>query len=175
MSKSLGNYIGITESADEVYGKTMSVSDVLMFRYYELLSDRNADEIATLKNDMASGKTHPKWVKQLLARELASRFHGSEAADKAEENFEKVFSQHDLPDDIPEMSLSVPEKTIWLPKLLAETGMVKGTGEAKRLIQQNAVTVNGEKIDDVDHQVNVAGVALLKVGKRRFCRVIFTP
>ena len=173
MSKSLGNYIGITESADDIYGKTLSVSDDLMFRYYELLSDLAAEEIAQLKSGMAAGTLHPKKVKQQLARELAARFHGVEAAQQAEANFERVFSQHELPEEMPEFTLPASTEGIWLPKLLAETEMVKGTGEARRMIQQGAVTVNGEKAGDVEQIIKAEGEVLLKVGKRRFCRVSF--
>jgi tyrosyl-tRNA synthetase len=172
MSKSLGNYIGITETADDIYGKVLSVSDVLMFRYYELLSDLSAAEIDDLKGEMAAGRLHPKAVKQQLARELAARFHGSDAAAKAEENFERVFSQHALPEDIPEKTIRA-EGEIALPRLLVETGLVASTSEARRLIGQNAVTVDGEKITDADHHLPARGEALLKVGKRRFCRVRF--
>ena len=173
MSKSLGNYIGITETADNIYGKTLSITDTLMFRYYELLSDLSTSEVAALQHEMEDGKVHPKAVKQQLARELTVRFHGREAAIKAEENFERVFKKHDLPDDIPEKVVSTEESEIWLPRLLVDTGMVKGTGEARRMIKQNAVSVDGEKITDVDYNVKASGEVLLKVGKRRFCKVKF--
>ncbi|MBU1404420.1 MAG: tyrosine--tRNA ligase [Proteobacteria bacterium] len=173
MSKSLGNYIGITESADNIYGKTLSVSDELMFRYYELLSDLCSDDIARLKSEMASGKAHPKVVKQQLARELTARFHGADMARQAEENFERVFSQHELPEDMPELILPASPDGVWLPKLLVDTAMVKGSGEGRRMIQQGAVTMNGEKVSDVEMVVKTEGEILLKVGKRRFCRVIF--
>ena len=173
MSKSLGNYIGITETADNIYGKTLSITDTLMFRYYELLSDLSTSEVAALQQEMEDGKVHPKAVKQQLARELTARFHGREAAIKAEENFESVFKKHDLPDDIPEKVVSTEESEIWLPRLLVDTGMVKGTGEARRMIKQNAVSVDGEKITDVDYNVKASGEVLLKVGKRRFCKVKF--
>lgn len=173
MSKSLGNYIGITESADDIYGKTLSVSDDLMFRYYELLSDLAAGEIAQLKSGMAAGTLHPKKVKQQLARELTARFHGVDAAQQAEANFERVFSQHELPEEMPEFTLPASGEGVWLPKLLAETEMVKGTGEARRMIQQGAVTVNGEKAGDVEQIIKAEGEVLIKVGKRRFCRVTF--
>ncbi|HHK60654.1 MAG TPA: tyrosine--tRNA ligase, partial [Desulfobacterales bacterium] len=127
MSKSLGNYIGITEPPDEIYGKTLSISDELMFRYYELLSDLSSEEIARLREDMAAGRLHPKKIKQRLARELVARFHGEEAAVQAEANFERVFRDHQLPDDIPEKRISVEGQAIWLPKLLAAAGLVKGT------------------------------------------------
>ncbi|MCK5405330.1 MAG: tyrosine--tRNA ligase, partial [Desulfobulbaceae bacterium] len=126
-----------------------------------------------LQQEMEDGKVHPKAVKQQLARELTVRFHGREAAIKAEENFERVFKKHDLPDDIPEKVVSTEESEIWLPRLLVDTGMVKGTGEARRMIKQNAVSVDGEKITDVDYNVKASGEVLLKVGKRRFCKVKF--
>ena len=110
---------------------------------------------------------------QQLARELTARFHGAEAAQQAEANFERVFSQHELPEEMPEFTLPASAEGIWLPKLLAETEMVKGTGEARRMIQQGAVTVNGEKAGDVEQIVAAQGELILKVGKRRFCKVIF--
>ncbi|MBC8317520.1 MAG: tyrosine--tRNA ligase [Desulfobulbaceae bacterium] len=174
MSKSLGNYIGITESANDIYGKVLSISDELMWRYFDLLSDLSSSEIADLKADTQAGKIHPKVVKQQLARELTSRFYDQETAVKAEENFDKVFKQHDIPDDIPEITISVDEDAVWLPKLLADAGMVNGTGEARRMIQQNAVTLDGEKISNIEYQVKAEGEVLLKVGKRRFCRVFFS-
>ncbi len=173
MSKSLGNYIGITESADDIYGKTLSISDALMFRYYELLSNRSTDEIERLRAGIEKGKLHPKAVKQELARELTARFYDEETASRAEENFERVFRKKDLPDEIPELTLSAQQEPIWLARLLVEAGMVKGTGEARRMIQQNAVQVNNEKITDLEAALPAEGAVLLKVGKRRFCRVFF--
>jgi tyrosyl-tRNA synthetase len=173
MSKSLGNYIGITESADDIYGKVLSISDTLMFRYYELLSDLSSDEIAALAVDMEEGRVHPKKVKQQLARELSARFYGADAAAHAEQNFEKVFKDHGLPDDIPVHEMTAGGEDIWLPKLLAECGMVKSTSEARRLIKQNAVSLDGAKVADTEYKVSPEGEILLKVGKRRFCRVQF--
>ncbi len=174
MSKSLGNYIGITEPANDIYGKTLSVSDELMFRYYELLSDLSNDEIAGLKADMEAGKLHPKAVKQQLARELTARFYDAEAATQAEAHFDKVFKQHENPEDMPEVTLASSADGFWLPKLLAETKLVKGTGEARRMIQQNAVSLNGQKVNDIEHTVTTEGEIVVKVGKRRFCRVTFS-
>ena len=171
MSKSLGNYIGITDPADDIYGKVMSVSDDLMFRYFELLSDRDLDEINALRARIDAGDLHPKAVKMELARELTARFHDREAAARAEENFERVFKKHGLPDEIPEHE--VPAGEIWLPRLLTDCGLVKGTGEARRLIRQNAVSLDGTKITDEDHSLAGTGEVLIKVGKRRFCRVLF--
>ena len=173
MSKSLGNYIGITESANDIYGKTLSMSDGLMFRYYELLSDLSVEEISGLRMDMEEGRLHPKKVKQQLARELTARFYGAAAAAKAEENFEKVFKKRELPDEIPEYSCKADGETIWLPKLLTEAGLVKGTGEGRRMIKQNAVSLGGEKVSDETYEVVATGEIMIKVGKRRFCLVRF--
>ncbi len=173
MSKSLGNYIGITDEANDVYGKILSISDELMWRYYELLSDLTKQEIDKLKADVENGTVHPKAAKMQLAREITARFYDEGAALHAEAHFETVFKKHDLPDDIPEYQCSWPEETIWLPKLLAEAGMVKGTGEGRRMIKQNAVSLDGEKTTDQDHNVPAQSEVLLKVGKRKFCRVIF--
>ncbi|MEW6291505.1 MAG: tyrosine--tRNA ligase [Thermodesulfobacteriota bacterium] len=173
MSKSLGNYIGITDTADDIYGKILSVSDELMFRYYDLLSDLSSGEIAALKGDMQSGQVHPKDVKKKLARELTARFYDEDAALKAEENFERVFKKHDLPEDIPSLEVAIEEDAVWLPRLLTIAGMVPGTGEGRRMIMQKAVSLDGEKIDDVEYQVKATGELLLRVGKRKFCKVVF--
>ena len=172
MSKSLGNYIGITESADNIYGKVLSVSDDLMFRYYELLSDLESSAIDELGEKVRDGSLHPKEVKKQLARELTARFHSSDAALAAEENFEKVFKKGGVPDDIEEFSCSASEP-VWLPQLLVDAALVKSTSEGRRMIKQNAVSVNGEKTTDINGTVAPEGKVLLKVGKRRFCRVVF--
>ncbi len=172
MSKSLGNYIGITESANDIYGKVLSISDTLMFRYFDLLSDLTRDEIALLKTSMEAGELHPKEVKKQLARELTARFHSREEAMAAEENFEKVFQKKGLPDEIPEVPVTAIEN-IWLPQLLVDAGLVKSTSDGRRMIKQNAVTLDGEKITDESTTVPPSGELLIKVGKRRFCKVKF--
>ncbi len=173
MSKSLGNYIGISESPNDIYGKVLSISDVLMFRYYDLLSDLSVEEIALLKKRMENGEIHPKEVKKQLARELTSRFHSQEEALKAEENFEKVFQKKGLPDDIPEVIVKA-EEDIWLPQLLMDAGLVKSTSEGRRMIKQNAVSLDGEKVTDMNQAVTPGGDLLIKVGKRRFSKVVFS-
>lgn len=172
MSKSLGNYIGITDPANEIYGKIMSISDSLMYRYYELLSDLSTPEIAQLKEDVEGGKLHPKAVKQKLARELTARFHSDEAALQAELNFDNVFARNSLPDDLKEYVVHDSEP-IWLPKLLAEAELVNSTSDGRRMIKQRAVSIDGEKITDVDYNVQPEGQIIVKVGKRRFCKVVF--
>ncbi|MEA3467115.1 MAG: tyrosine--tRNA ligase [Thermodesulfobacteriota bacterium] len=172
MSKSLGNYIGVSEPANDIYGKVLSASDELMFRYYDLLSDLSRDEIAVLRADMESGKRHPKEIKKQLARELTARFHSQDTAVQAEENFEKVFRKGGLPDDIAEKKISA-EEPIWLPQLLVDLDMLKSTSDGRRMIKQNAVSLDGEKVTDLKMNVSPQGELLVKVGKRRFCKVIF--
>ena len=174
MSKSLGNYIGITDSADNIYGKVLSVSDELMFRYYALLSDLSSSEIAALKRKVESGEVHPKEAKKQLARELTARFHGKELSNSAEENFEKVFKKGGVPDDLPEYIVN-SEQPVALPQLLVDARLVDSTSEGRRMIQQGAVAIDGEKAGDVNQIISPApgGEMLIKVGKRRFCKVVF--
>jgi len=173
MSKSLGNYIGITESADNIFGKVMSISDSLMFRYYELLSDLSEGEIEILAQDMQAGKIHPKEVKKRLARELTSRFYGEEAGSQAEQSFEQVFKHHGLPENIPELTFNKNDGEIWLPKLLVEAGLTGSTSEARRLIKQQAVSLDGNKVLDAEYSLQPEGEVMVKVGKRRFAKVRF--
>lgn len=173
MSKSLGNYIGITESSTDIYGKIMSISDTLMFRYYELLSDLSAAEIETLAGDMKRGKRHPKDIKKKLAFEMTARFYNEEEAAKAGESFEQVFKHHGLPENITEITLAKEDGEVWLPKLLVEAGLTESTSEARRLIKQQAVSLDNEKVLDTEYTVQPEGAVLIKVGKRRFARVSF--
>lgn len=174
MSKSLGNYIGIAESADNIFGKIMSVSDDLMFRYYELLSDLSVVEIAALKRRMENGELHPKKVKMSLAQEITARFHDANEAERAAINFDQIFKKHELPDEIPEKEISVIEEEIWLPKLLVEAELVSSTSDGRRMIQQNAVSLDGDKVSDPNAKISARGSVLIKVGKRRFCRISFS-
>ena len=159
--------------ADNIYGKVLSISDDLMFRYYDLLSDLSRSEIAALKAQLANGEVHPKEVKKRLARELTARFHSPAAAVTAEENFEKVFQKGGLPDVIPEIRLAANGE-IWVPQLLVDAGLVTSTSDGRRMIQQGAVSLDGERVGDQGLKVQAAGEILVKVGKRRFCRVFFS-
>ncbi len=171
MSKSLDNYVGITEPPQDMFGKLMSISDDLMFRYFELLSSLELEEIKGLKDGIAGGRLHPKDVKIRLAQELVERFHGARAAEIAKADFEAQFSRGEVPDDIPEFKLSPDEKTIYLPRVLKEVGLVESTSSARRLIKQGAVSIDGNKVQS--EEIEVQGPkAVLKVGKRRFLRVI---
>lgn len=173
MSKSLGNYIGISESPDSIFGKIMSISDELMFRYYELLSDLSLAEIEAMKLQIASGQLHPKVAKVRLAKEMVARFHSAAAADEAEQTFEQVFARHELPDEIEEVRIDTGETELWVPKLLLDAGLVKSTSDGRRMIQQHAVSIDGERVEDVNATVPTKGSVLIKVGKRRFCKVLF--
>lgn len=173
MSKSLGNYIGISESADNIYGKVLSISDTLMFRYFSLLSDLSTAQIADLKAKVEEGSLHPKEVKKQLARELTVRFHDQAAALAAEENFAKVFQKGGVPDDLAIYHCSAVQP-LPLPQLLVEAGLVSTTSEGRRMITQGAVAMDGARAENVNQLVSPQGEILFKVGKRRFCKVVFT-
>ena len=166
MSKSLGNYVGIDEPPGEIYGKLMSMSDSLMWRYYELLSRRSMAEIAALRRE------HPKKAKSELAKEIVARYHGAEAARLAEEQFEQVHARRELPDEIEEREVSreAGADSVPLAKTLAQIGLASSGSEARRLIAQGGVSVEGERVADPNAKLG-PGVHLLKVGKRKFTRL----
>ncbi len=171
MSKSLGNYIGIEEPSADMFGKLMSISDDLMWRYYELLSDRDMQEILQMKEDVEKGALHPKTCKEELAQEITSRFYGPEAAYSERENFNQVFAKHNLPRDIKELNVQGCDNKR-LVDILWESGLCPSRGEARRLCKQNAVGLHeGKKLTDPE-QVLVVGEHVLKVGKKRFLKVI---
>jgi tyrosyl-tRNA synthetase len=175
MSKSLGNYIGIDESPREMYGKTMSLPDELMVRYFELVTPVPLEEVRRIKAGLADGSLHPRDVKMRLAREIVSFYHGEEAALKAEEEFKRVFQQRELPDEIPEFRITpdmLEDGSIWLPRLLQQAGLVSSTSEGRRLIQQGGVRVNGERVDDPNFKLVPAGGMIIRAGKRKFLRII---
>ncbi|GFE57854.1 tyrosine--tRNA ligase [Geobacter sp. AOG1] len=174
MSKSLGNYIGINEPADEIFGKVMSVSDTLMLRYYELLSDLTLAELDELKRGIKNGSVHPMDAKKRLGREMVARYHGAGAAAQAEENFVKRFRDNQTPDDMPEVALAPEGDKVLLCKVLAQADLVKSNSEGRRAIQQGGVKVNGEKVADENLEITCAGEYIIQVGKRRFARVIFS-
>ena len=175
MSKSLGNYIGISEPPREIYGKVMSLSDDLMWRYWELCTDLSMPEIETLKLRVAEGDLHPKQAKGDLGRRIVTDFHDAAAAAHAAEEFERVFARHSEPDAVREVRLQTSAEPIWLPKLLVAVGLAKSNGEARRLIQQGGVSLDGERLADPGIEIEAATPAshLIKVGKRHFVRVYF--
>ncbi|MBF0459617.1 MAG: tyrosine--tRNA ligase [Nitrospirae bacterium] len=170
MSKSLGNYVGINEPAKEIFGKLMSISDELMLKYYTLLSHKGIDELALLRDGLASGSVHPKKAKEDLALEIAGRYHGADAALNAKSEFDLIFSSRETPDDIAEMSYEWTEPAVWLPKIMKDTGLCESTGQAVRLINQGGVKIDGRKPSGQDEKL-IAGEYVLKVGKRKFLRI----
>ena len=167
MSKSLGNYIGVTENANDMFAKTLSISDELMWRWYELLSTKSLGEIENLMNDVKNGKYHPKKAKEDLAYEITARYHGEEAAKAAMAEFNSVHSQNQLPTDIKEFSLKAP---VWIVEALSQCELSESNSQARRDIKANAVSVNQEKISDEQLKLE-AGEYILQVGKRKFAKV----
>lgn len=174
MSKSLGNYIGIDESPREMYGKTMSLPDEMMVRYFELVTPVSLEEVRAIEAGLKDGNLHPRDVKMRLAREIVAFYHDQEAALAAEEEFKRMFQQHDLPDEIPVFTLSpdmLEEGRIWLPRLLQMTGMAPSTSEGRRLIQQGGVKVDGEKVNDPGMNLLLKEGMIIKAGKRKFVKI----
>lgn len=167
MSKSLGNYIGISEPPKEMYGKLMSISDELMLKYYELLSHISVDKLKELKEGLISGTIHPKKAKEDLALEIVERYWGKEAALKAKEEFDRIFKEKGKPEEIPVFKLKWQEEEIWLPRLMKLSGITQSTTEAIRLIKQGAVSVDDQKITDPQKSL-LKGNYLIKAGKRKF-------
>jgi tyrosyl-tRNA synthetase len=170
MSKSLGNYIGINEPAKEIFGKVMSVSDNLMFRYYDLVSAVSLDELAALKTDVKDGTLHPMEAKKRLGVELTDRFCGAGEGAKARVEFEKVFSKKDMPEDIPVVDIAWEGEKMKLARIIALAGAAKSNSEARRLIQQSAVEVDQSSVKDSDVELT-PGTYTIRVGKKRFVRV----
>jgi tyrosyl-tRNA synthetase len=166
MSKSKGNYIGVTDEPNNMFGKVMSISDDMMENYFTLLTDLPAEKIAELTN---SQKTHPKEAKVLLAKTIVSQFYDVKAAETAAEQFEKVFAQKQLPDEMPEIEL--PSEPVSVKQLLVACKLVESGGDAKRMCAQSAVTIDGQKITDPNAQITPAGGMTIQVGKRKFAKI----
>lgn len=175
MSKSLGNYIGISEPPEEMYGKIMSIPDTLIIRYFELLSNLAPQEVLSLKVDWQEGKVHPRDLKKRLAKELVSMYHSKKAAALAEDEFENVFQKGELPKDIPVFSIGkdkLKEGRVWICRLLVLANLANSHSEARRLIIQGGVEINKVRISDIDKEVSLDKEIVLKVGKRRFAKVL---
>ena len=169
MSKSLGNYIGITEPANDMFGKVMSISDELMWRYFELLSFRSLADVDGLKRSIEEGQ-NPRDVKFELAKEIVERFHDSAAADDAQQDFMQRFQKGGLPDNMPEVEVSSVEGSIPLANLLKEAGLCQSTSDAMRMVKQGAVRINAERVENSRVMIQ-PGEAVYQVGKRKFARV----
>ncbi len=173
MSKSLGNYIGITEAPEEMYGKAMSMADELMMEYYNLATDYTAEQVAEVRAALESGALHPRDAKMRLAHRIVRIYHGQEAADRAEAEFKSVFQQGALPGDIPSFdatSLSEGGRAR-LIQLLTRSGLAPSASEARRLIRQGGVKVNGEKVDSIEAEIEVRSGTVIQAGKRKFIRL----
>ena len=175
MSKTLGNYVGVEEAPREVFGKLMSISDELMWRYYELCTDVSLDGIAQMKSIVERGELHPKKAKEGLAMRIITDFHGETAAREAREEFERIFKERGRPDEIPEHSYPAGDGKVSLPVLLTAIGLVASRGEVTRLLKAGAVRIDDRRVEAPSREISVAAgdSRLFKVGKRRFAKVTF--
>lgn len=173
MSKSYGNYVGIRETPRDMFGKLMSISDPLMWRYYELLSFKSTSEIQVLQAKVASGELHPKAVKGDLACELIGRYHSEQLASEARAEFDEMFKKGGLPSDVPEIVLPKNSAGISIVALCVQAHLVASNGEARRLIEQGGVKINQEKVTDINVMVPCSGEVIVQAGKRKFVKVKF--
>lgn len=172
MSKSLGNYIGVDEPPKEIFGKIMSIPDSLIFSYFELVTDLDTEALKDIKARLASREFNPMELKKELGVTLVAMYHSQEAAREARAEFERVFSDRGIPDDIPEFSAARLGGRLWIVRLLTETGMVKSGGEARRLIKGGGVYLNDERVNDDSLEIDLSEGMLFKVGKRRFFKIV---
>ena len=168
MSKSYDNYIGLTDSPSDMYGRTLSIPDVLIGKYFEYATTISPQELTIIKNDLSDGKSNPRDLKRQLAREIVKIYHDEDAAQKAESDFDALFIKKDIPDDIPEYALSNAETLI---SIMVGNNLVSSNGDAKRMIKQGAVKLDNEKVSDMSLEISPGSEAVLKVGKRKFLRI----
>ena len=169
MSKSYDNYIGLTDSPAEIYGRTLSIPDSLIGRYFEFATEISSEKLIAIKDDLEQGVSNPRDLKRELARELVALYHDNDAALTAEKEFDALFIQKDEPDDMPEYKLAESEKLIGI---MVKNGMVASNGEGKRMISQGGVRLDKEKVDDIHSTIEPGKNVVLKVGKRKFLRII---
>ncbi len=175
MSKSLDNYIGISESPREMYGKTLSIPDTLIYDYFELTTSVSRAELSRIQTQLESLKVNPRDLKRQLARELVTQYHSKEAAAHAEEEFDRIFVKKDVPDDIEEFDLTSSDSRIGIIKLLTETKLASSNGEARRLVDQGGVSVDGKRVAGQQAIVDLGAPVIVKVGKRKFLRIRRLP
>lgn len=171
MSKSYNNYIGISDTAQDIFGKTLSIADNMIFTYYELASDVSNDELISVKTKLADPGVNPRDIKRALARTFVRMYHSEEAAVQAQEEFDKIFIKKEIPDEIEEVTLSGEIKEINILDLILKVNFAPSKGEARRLVQQGGVTVNNEKVDDIAAIIKLDFEIILKVGKRKFVKI----
>jgi tyrosyl-tRNA synthetase len=171
MSKSLSNYIGIDEPPEEMFGKTMSIPDSLVYSYFELVTDVSADRLAEVKEKLKDGITNPMQIKKELGEVIVEMYHSRQAAVKAREEFERVFSKRQAPEEVPEFDCSRYDGDVWIVKLLTDSRMASTSGEARRLIRGGGVSIDGKKVADEKVELKLKNGMLLRVGKRRFLKL----
>ena len=171
MSKSLGNYIGINESANDMFGKTMSIADNMILTYFELVTDTPDQELPKIKGQLNDSSINPRDIKAQLAKEIVRIYHGQTAANNAEEEFNRVFREKFIPAEIPEYNYKSADGKLWIVRLMTSNNLASSNGDARRLIKQGAVSINGEKISDPDLEFTPSEEIIIKVGKRRFLKI----
>ncbi|SDC86507.1 MULTISPECIES: tyrosine--tRNA ligase [unclassified Candidatus Frackibacter] len=175
MSKSLGNYIGINDKPSDMYGKVMSIPDKLLIRYFELLTDISLEELKDLKSGINNGEVHPMEAKKRLAKTIVIKYYDEAAAKEAAKEFERVFKEGKLPDDMPEVEIksdALEDGEMWIVKLVAATGLVDSNSQARRMIKQGAVKIDDEKYDKINLDVEVKDGMIVRIGKRRFAKIV---
>ena len=172
MSKSYDNYIGIDDTPQDMYGKTLSIPDNLIYTYFELVTDASIDELTEIKKQLQDSSVNPRDLKRKLARKIVEMYHSAEAAQNAEIEFDKIFVKKGIPDEIPEQEFSFSEKDLTIIDLIMEVGFAPSRGEARRLVQQGGVSIDGEKVKDFKTVLKPEKNFILKVGKRKFMKVI---
>jgi tyrosyl-tRNA synthetase len=172
MSKSLDNYIGINESPKEIYGKTLSISDELIYDYFSLATEVSGHELAKLKSDLEKRVVNPRDLKRSLARKLVSMYHSASEASAAEEEFDRIFVKKDVPDEIEDFPYAATNGRVGILQLLLDTELVESKGEARRLIEQGGVSIDGTRIEDINASVQLLRPIIVKVGRRRFLKVV---
>jgi len=170
MSKSLDNAIGLTEAPEEMYGKTMSIPDELIVKYFRLAVGATDEELAEVERALGD-HANPRDLKRRLARAIVTLYHDASAAERAEEHFDRVFVRHELPAEIPDVSVAVEGDGVPLARLLREAGLAGSTSEGRRLVEQGGVTLDGERVTDPGHVVPAGATVVIQAGKRRFARV----
>ena len=173
MSKSYGNYIGISDSPKDIFGKTLSIADSLIYTYYELATDISNSELVNIKAELENPAVNPRNIKRALAKKLVEMYHSAEAASEAEEEFDKIFIKKEIPDEIPLFEITNGQKEISILDLITTVNFAPSKGEARRLVQQGGVTLDGEKIADIAATVQLKEENILKVGKRKFIKIIY--
>jgi tyrosyl-tRNA synthetase len=171
MSKSYNNYIGISESAKDIFGKALSISDDLIYTYFELATDVPNSRLQEIKKTLENPETNPRNIKRELAKALVKMYHDQEAADQAEKEFDRIFIKKEIPDDIPEYSFESGEKEIGIVDLIVQVKFASSKSEARRLVSQGGVSINGDKIDDINKIIALGIEQILKVGKRKFIKI----